>query len=242
MRGTLEVGTSGWSYDPWVGPFYPEGLSDADRFAFYAERFETVEVNNTFYKLPEASTVEAWREQAPTGFTYAVKAHRYITHMKKLKDPEEPLENFLSAVEPLGPRLGPALFQLPPNWRANPERLDAFLAQAPGDLPVAMEFRDDSWHTHEIYDVLRRHGAALCIHDGAGTTSPKEVTARFIYLRFHGTEEGYRGPYGRKGLAPWAGAINTWLDQGRDVYAYFNNDADVSAPDDARILKEMFAG
>ena len=241
MRGELHVGTSGWSYDPWVGPFYPATLAPGDRFAYYAEVFDTVEINNTFYGLPDEATVEAWRERAPDGFVYAMKASRYLTHMKKLNEPEEPLQTFLDRVRPLGPHLGPVLVQLAPNWHADRERLETFLALVPSDVRLALEFRDPSWHDDATYDTLRAHGAALCIYDDAGTVTPKEVTADFVYLRFHGTEEGYRGPYGREGLAPWAGAINTWLDQGRDVFAYFNNDADASAPGDARILKAMFS-
>lgn len=242
MRGTLHVGTSGWSYEPWVGPFYPEDLPAEDRFRYYADHFSTVEVNNTFYQLPDTSTIRTWREQAPEGFTYAVKGNRYITHRKKLKDPTEPVGRFLQRMELLRPHLGPLLFQLPPNWHANPERLDAFLNEIGDEHRTVLEFRDRSWFVDDVYDALKAHGAALCIYDDAGHTSPKEITAGFVYLRFHGTEEGYRGSYGASGLAPWAGAIHTWLDQGKDVFAYFNNDADISAPDDARILKDMFAG
>lgn len=239
MSSTLRVGTSGWSYDPWVGPFYPDDLTSADRFGYYADRFDTVEINNTFYQLPDEATIRTWRDRAPVGFTYAVKASRYLTHMKKLNDPGEPLRTFLDRLRPLGPQLGPVLVQLPPNWNADVQRLESFLGQTPSDVRFAVEFRDPSWHDDEIYDALRRHGAALCIYDDAGTVTPKEVTADFVYLRFHGTEEGYRGAYGREGLAPWAGAVHAWLEAGTDVYAYFNNDADVSAPRDARTLRHM---
>jgi uncharacterized protein YecE (DUF72 family) len=241
VRGALFVGTSGWSYASWEGPFYPEHITSAERFACYAESFSTVEINNTFYQLPDEVTIRAWRDQAPDGFVYAVKGSRYITHQKKLNDPAEPVANFLERISLLGPTLGPVLFQLPPNWHADPARLDAFLHEVGTGFQPVLEFRDPTWFDDAVYEVLQRHDAALCIYDDAGETSPKELTADFVYLRFHGTEEGYRGPYGREGLAPWAGAVNTWLDQGKDVYAYFNNDADVSAPRDARILKEMFS-
>lgn len=239
MSGQIFVGTSGWHYDHWQGPFYPEGIQAEDLLPFYAERFATVEVNNTFYQLPEVETLRQWRRSAPTAFTFAVKASRYITHMKKLKDPQEPVANFLARVEELAEKLGPILFQLPPNWRVNTDRLRAFLQHLPDGHRYVFEFRDPSWFGEPVYEVLRDEDAAFCIHDLGGNPSPTVVTSDFIYIRFHGPGEAYQGSYGTQALAGWAGAISTWQRQGQDVFCYFNNDEAGYATQNARALQEM---
>jgi uncharacterized protein YecE (DUF72 family) len=206
---------------------------------FYARHFSTVEVNNTYYQLPERETVTHWREQVPQEFTFVVKANRYITHMKKLKDPQEPLANMLSRVAMLGDKLGPILFQLPPHWHFNAGRLQSFLEQLPEDRRAVFEFRDPSWFNEQAYGLLRAHDAAFCMHDHGGRTTPKEITAGFIYIRFHGGSE--QGSYSTQTLAGWAGAISTWR-QDHDVYCYFNNDWEGYALDNARELCDMLAG
>ncbi len=220
-RGALRIGTSGWEYDHWVGPLYSQGLPRAQWFGRFAEIFDTVEVNNTFYNLPGASTFDRWREQAPEGFLYALKFSRYGTHMKKLKDPEGPIGKFLDVAERLDAHLGPILVQLPPKWRADPERLDAFLKAAPKRRRWAIEFRDPSWLTDGVFDILRAHGAALVIHDMLDD-HPREMTADWVYLRYHA--DHYQGAYSHQFLTAEAQRFADWLRDDVDVYVYFNND------------------
>jgi uncharacterized protein YecE (DUF72 family) len=235
----LHVGTSGWHYDHWCGPFYPQGMASGSFLAHYSEHLPSVELNNTFYQLPDKESVAQWREQTPAGFTFAVKASRYITHMKKLKDPDQGVPNFLEAVAPLGDQMGPILFQLPPRWHFNPERLAAFLDYLPADRRYAFEFRDPSWFDDRAYDLLARHGAAFCIYHMHDCASPREITADFIYVRLHGTTGTYQGGYSARQLSGWAGAFSAWLDQGKDIFCYFNNDESGRAPRDAQQLQQM---
>ena len=241
-RGRTLIGTSGWSYDHWDETFYPEGLATGERLAFYARRFATVELNNSFYQLPARKQLERWRDIAGDGFVFAVKASRYITHMKKLNDPEESLDRFLGRVDTLGSALGPILFQLPPRWHRDPGRLAAFLRQLPDEHRYAFEFRDRSWHVGEIHAALRGAGAAFCIYDLAGEVSPKEITADFVYVRLHGPDGPYQGSYDAQALAGWAGAISAWRDRGLDVYCYFDNDEAGHAPRNAARLADMLDG
>jgi uncharacterized protein YecE (DUF72 family) len=237
--GSTRIGTSGWHYRHWLGPFYPEGMKREEFLGFYSERFDTVEVNNSFYQVPEAETLDAWRRGSPEGFVFSVKASRYITHMKKLKDPGEPVAKFIDRVELLGEKLGPVLFQLPPGWRVNPDRLRAFLEELPEGYRYAFEFRDTSWFDRRVYDALFEYNAAFCIYDLAGVQSPREATADFVYIRLHGPGDAYEGRYGKKSLAKWAGAITGWSRQGRDVYCYFDNDRNGYATLDAADLQRM---
>ena len=233
----IHIGTSGWSYDAWTGPFYPPGLPAGERLAWYAGRFASVEVDSSFYRLPGADTVARWRAAVPEGFVFSVKASRLITHLKKLKDPERTLPPFLERIAGLGDRLGPLLFQLPPRWGRDPGRLDAFLAALGGRHRAAVEPRDPSWWHPEVYTVLRRHGAAFCIHDLGGRQSPVEVTADFVYLRLHGPDGPYQGSYDDRALAAWAARIRAWAGEGRAVYGYFDNDeAGYAAHDAGRLL------
>jgi uncharacterized protein YecE (DUF72 family) len=218
----LRVGTSGWQYDHWKGIFYPEDLRKSGWFGHYAGHFDTVEVNNTFYHLPKAQTFDAWREQAPKGFRYALKFSRYGSHLKKLKDPQASVQAFLERAERLGELLGPILVQLPPNWEADAGRLRAFLDAAPKRHRWAVEFREASWLCEAVFDLLRRHQAALCVHDII-PDHPRVTTADWVYLRFHGP--GPWGSYTHQALSAAAGRIRAHLADGRDVYAYFNNDA-----------------
>jgi uncharacterized protein YecE (DUF72 family) len=237
-KGRIHVGTSGWNYEHWKGPFYPEDAKDRDLLRLYAERFNTVEVNNTFYQLPSERTIERWVDTVPEGFTFAVKASRYITHMKKLKDPKEVIEKFFDRIAAFGEKLGPVLFQLQPTWRANPERLQAFLEALPTGGRYTFEFRDQSWYGKEIYDLLREHGAAFCIYELAGHQSPRELTAGFVYVRLHGPGRAYEGSYSKRALSGWAGAFSQWSRKG-DVYCYFDNDDRGYAPNNAFVLRGM---
>jgi len=222
--GRTCIGTSGWQYDHWTGTVYEKGLDTAGKLARYAEDLASVEVNSTFYGLPSEDTVKAWSKATPSDFVFAVKASRYITHMKKLKDPAKSIERFFAAIEPLVDKLGPILFQLPPHWRVDAERLRQFLQALPGGYRYAFEFRDESWHCAEILEILAGHDAAFCIFDIDGSLSPIEVTTDFAYVRLHGPDGAYQGSYSRQALSNWLSRINTWQDDGIDCYCYFDND------------------
>jgi len=237
----LYIGTSGWHYGHWVGPFYREDAKPAEFLSFYAARFAAVEINNTFYRLPARETLARWRDETPAGFVFACKASRYITHMKKLGDPRRSVRRFFAAVDVLGGKLGPVLFQLPPRWHADAALLDASLAALPADHRYAFEFRDPTWFAPEILQILTRHGAAFCIYDLGGRRSPAEVTANFAYVRLHGPADPYRGSYDGRTLAGWARRFRRWRAGGRDVYCFFDNDEQGFAARDALRLQGMVA-
>ena len=238
-RPKLLVATSGWVYEHWWGPFYPQAIPRKDWFRHYAERFRSVEINNTFYRMPGEKAVQTWKEQSPDGFTFAFKASRYITHMKRLRGGPRPVRDFLGKLKPLGEKLGPVLFQLPPNMPLDLARLRAFLQDLPqGEAQYVCEFRHPSWHVDETFDLLGEHGVGFCIHDIPAPT-PVEVTGQVVYLRFHGTHRPYAGEYGRERLAPWAKRMATWHRAGHDVYAYFNNDEEAMAILDAEELGDQ---
>ena len=239
-RGAARIGCSGWVYRDWRGTVYPADAPQRRWFDLYAQRFDTVEVNNTFYRLPSVSQVEHWQEQAPSGFCYACKVGQYGSHRKKLRDPEQWLPNHLDRVDRLGDHLGPNLLQLPPHWHRDVDRLDAFLAAAPRRIRWAVEVRDRTWLHDDVYDTLARHGAALCIHDLLAD-HPWDRTTDWTYLRFHGPraiEAPYHDPYTGRRLWRVAGRLGTWLDDGCDVYAYFNNDYGGAAVTDATWLRD----
>ena len=243
MRGKIHVGTSGWHYKHWRGLFYPEKIAAGDMFKFYARHFDTVEINNSFYRLPLPSTFDSWRDNSPRNFLFAVKGSRFITHMKKLKDPVASSEKFFANVLRLEPKLGPVLFQLPPHWGLNLERLTEFLESLPKENRYVFEFRDESWLVSEAYEALRAHNAAFCIHDLANMRTPLEVTADFTYIRFHGPGNAkYSGSYSTAALRGWASRINEWRRNKIDVYAYFNNDIGGHAITNALELKALTAG
>ncbi|WP_158666576.1 DUF72 domain-containing protein [Salinibacter altiplanensis] len=238
----LHIGTSGWQHDTFTGRFYPDDLSPGSQLSFYAETFDTVEVNNTFYQRPEADTLRAWRRQTPDDFTFTVKANQYITHFKKLTDPEEPVHNLYRNVEPLGDALGPILFQCPPNWHQNLERLHAFLEVLDDDHRHVFEFRDPTWLTDETYEALSAHDATFCIYDFGGRSTHRTVTADVVYVRLHGTSEAYHGRYSDPALDDWAVQIADWRADDRDVYVYFNNTAgEGHAPHDAQRLENRLS-
>ncbi len=219
---------------------YPADAPARTWFELYARRFDTVEINNTFYRLPPVSTVEAWERQAPPGFCYALKVGQFGSHRMKLRDAGSWLPRHLERVRLLGAHLGPNLVQLPPRWKRNAARLDELLEVAPKDIRWAVELRDESWLHDEVFDVLARHGAALCIHDLLAD-HPWERTADWTYVRFHGPQAlqaKYRGRYTGRRLGRVAERLGTWLDQGVDVYAYFNNDYEGHAVTDATWLRD----
>ncbi len=224
MSAEVRIGTSGWHYKHWCGPFYPEKQRASGMLDFYLRQFDTVELNNSFYRLPSESAFECWRQSTPPDFVFAVKASRFITHRLKLKNPANALHNFLPPAEKLREKLGPVLFQLPPNWRVNPQRLEAFLAMLPSVHRYAFEFRDPSWHTQPIYDILQRYNAAFCIFDIARFHSPMQVTADFTYVRLHGPGDKYQGSYSREALTAWARQIAAWSRDLKAIYVYFDND------------------
>lgn len=238
---SVRVGCSGWQYRHWRGDFYPAELPQSRWLEYYAAHFDTVEINNTFYQLPEAATFAAWGRRAPHRFLYALKASRYLTHMKKLKEPEEPIERFFSRARQLGTSMGPVLYQLPPRWPVNVERFAAFLRALPRRRRHAFEFREPSWYCDEIFALLKKHGAALCLHDMIGSASPRIAVGPFVYVRFHGTTR-YAGRYGDDTLARWADWLAGCVGQGTGVYAYFNNDVGGHAPRDATRLRAMLGG
>jgi len=240
MGAEIHIGTSGWHYDHWRGPFYPDTIKSGDMLTWYMERLSTVEINNSFYRLPAETTVEEWRRSTGPKFTFALKASRYITHMKKLKTDTDALERLLDRARHLGDKLHVILFQLPPRWKINPERLSTFLDALPETYRYAFEFRDASWHDDRTYDLLRKHNAAFCIFDIAGTRSPGRNTADFVYIRLHGPDpSAYKGQYDDQTLAGWAGALHTWNDQGKTIYCYFDNDENGFAARDALRLQKM---
>ena len=239
MQGHCRIGTSGWSYPHWRARFYPDDLPKGRWLEYYLTRFDSVEINNSFYRLPEDSTFKEWRDAAPEGFIYSVKASRYITHMKKLKDPHQTLSALFDRITVLEDKLGPILFQLPPRWRCNVQRLEAFLAALSADFRYSFEFRDKSWLNEEIYALLSRHNAALCMYELDGFVSPQKVTADFVYVRLHGPAGPYQGDYDRHNLKAWAAAFSKWSDQGCDVYGYFDNDQDAYAAHNALSLQSL---
>ncbi|HEY64856.1 MAG TPA: DUF72 domain-containing protein [Caldilineae bacterium] len=237
--GRWRIGTSGWVYPHWRGIFYPTELPQTRWFQHYIRYFDTVEINNTFYRLPAGGTFDRWREQAPPGFTYAVKASRYITHVRRLRECDEPLNRFLERARRLRESLGPILYQLPPRWRPNLDRLTAFVELLPPDLVHVFEFRDSRWFSGEVLDVLRGRGVSFCIYHMPGLDCPLEVTAPVIYVRMHGAGDLYGGCYDDETLRIWADRIRQWCETGHDVYIYFNNDAFGHAVRNALTLKEL---
>jgi uncharacterized protein YecE (DUF72 family) len=238
--GTIHIGTSGWNYRHWFGRFYPEHLAQSELLSFYAKYFDTVEINNTFYHLPKIRTFNTWRETVPGNFIFALKASRFITHMKKLKAPKTSSKKLFNRMQKLRETLGPILFQLPPGWSRNDERLAKFLASLSPGHSYVFEFRDPSWLTQEIYDLLKEHNAAFCIHDFRGERTPREITADFTYIRMHGPRRAaYSGSYPPRILKGWAEQIHEWQSRLRAIFVYFNNDAEGNAIRNALKLRDL---
>jgi uncharacterized protein YecE (DUF72 family) len=236
-EGRIVVGTSGWSYPSWRGPFYPPTVRQKDWLSYYAARFPTAEINATFYRLPSQSTVAAWREATPSDFVFAWKASRFITQAKKLRDPEEPLARVFAPMAALGAKRGPTLFQLPPSLHLDLPRLADFLARLP-DGRHTVEFRHPSWYADQTFALLAENDIALCLSDHADAPAPWLSTASFAYVRGHGPTGRYAGSYPDGTLDRWTGHIRDWAADGRDIYAYFDNDIGAAAPGDAVRLRD----
>jgi uncharacterized protein YecE (DUF72 family) len=224
MKGKVHIGTSGWHYKHWVGTFYPDKTPPSKQFAYYSSVFDTVELNNPFYRLPARETFAKWKRESPKDFLFAVKANRYITHMKKLDDVEESLNTFLKHASALENKLGPILFQLPPGWKIDIDRFATFVKLLPRDQRFVFEFRNHTWYDERIYDILEKNGCAFCIYELAGHHSPIEVTANFVYIRLHGPGAKYQGSYSTRTLNTWAKRILNWQNDRKDTYVYFDND------------------
>ena len=237
-QALVHIGTSGWHYGHWRGPFYPEDLPARRMLRWYTPQFDTVEINNSFYRLPTTEALAAWCRETPREFCFAVKASRYITHNLKLKDPEQS-SKFFCQIARLGRRLGPILFQLPPGWKLNLERLEQFLVTLPRRRRYVFEFRNPTWNVTPVYETLRRHHAAFCIYELAGFQSPLEITAEFTYLRLHGPGGAYQGNYSQEQLKTWARRIRTWQRQLQHIFVYFDNDQSGFAAQNALQLKRI---
>ena len=235
----VHVGCSGWVYRHWRGLFYPEGLPQKRWFERYAEEFDTVEINASFYRLPLESTFDGWREKAPPGFRYAVKANRFITHLKKLVGCDEEIANFVHLAGRLEQTLGPILFQLPPSLHKDLQRLEAFLNQLPSDIEHVVEFRHASWYDDDVLALLDRYGVGFVAHDLKGLKSPRWASGRTAYVRFHGTAGKYHGRYSDDALLGWTDWLFDQARAGKSCWCYFNNDIHGHAIEDARTLKSM---
>jgi uncharacterized protein YecE (DUF72 family) len=237
--GTLRIGTSGFVYRDWRGPFYPVDLPANRWFQYYTQVFDTVELNNTFYRLPAATAVDRWKQDSPPGFLVVCKGSRYLTHMKRLKEPREGLKKYFDLILRLGRKLGPVLWQLPPQMnRMDLERLETFLKHLPKKVVHAFEFRHVDWYREEVSDLLDEYGAAFCEHDLVNAKPPR-VTGGFRYVRFHGATGKYQGRYGKHALAPWAKSFLASEARGEKTFVFFNNDRYCHAIDDALVLLEL---
>lgn len=235
----IRIGTSGWYYNHWLERFYPAGLPKQKWFEYYAEHFDTVELNNTFYHLPKRQSVKRWHRLAPERFLYSVKANRYITHIKRLKDSAEALERFFEIAEILAEKFGPVLYQLPPSLHKDLDLLEEFIKLLPKERPGVFEFRHKSWFSEDTFGLLRQSGVGFCIHDMPGIPTPRVITADIIYIRFHGPTGRYEGNYSNSALQSWADWIKEHIKRARSIYAYFNNDIDANAVRNAKTLKEQ---
>jgi uncharacterized protein YecE (DUF72 family) len=237
--GNVYIGTSGWSYKSWDKEFYPKEIAKSEQFEFYATQFPTVEINNTFYRLPTLKAVRGWRDKAPPGFVYAVKGSRFITHMKKLTKLDGAVRKYFDRIKALKKRTGVVLWQLPPILKKDAKRLGNFLKILPKGYRYAVEFRDASWLDEEIFAILRKYHAAHVSVSSNGMPMDLTVTTDFLYIRFHGLEGGAAHDYTASELEPWAEHIRKHSKEGKTVYAYFNNDINVRAPENAKMLMEM---
>jgi uncharacterized protein YecE (DUF72 family) len=237
----IRIGCSGWQYRHWRGRFYPRDLPQDRWLEHYAQTFDTVELNNSFYRLPEADAFAAWARRVPANFLFAVKASRYLTHLKRLRDPREPLDRLWSRAQELGAHLGPMLYQLPTGWHLDQDRLAGFLEALPRGRRHAVEFRDRSWYAPRVLAMLDRAHVALCLHDMRESASPRQPIGPFVYVRFHGSTGRYRGSYSGQALAAWADALVGWANAGLPAFAYFNNDQAGHAVRDAQRLRDMIA-
>jgi uncharacterized protein YecE (DUF72 family) len=230
------IGTSGWHYDHWRQLFYPDKLPKSKWLEFYSRHFTTVELNNSFYRLPSEKAFANWRRSSPDGFVFAVKVSRFITHVKRLKDSQEPVSTFLDRARILEEKLGPLLYQLPPSMHRDDGRLSSFLSILPSGMKHVLEFRHKSWLDEGTFDLLRRYNVGLCVFDMPGLTCPLAATADFAYIRFHGSTGLYSSCYSDEELADWARKLAGLAPEVKDVYIYFNNDAEAFAVRNALTL------
>jgi uncharacterized protein YecE (DUF72 family) len=240
--GVIRIGTSGWTYDGWRGPFYPQRLPKKDWLRFYATQFSSAEINGSFYRTPTLEAVRAWRDQTPENFMYAWKASKFITHWKRLTAScANSIDLLETRLRELDPKVGVVLFQLPGRFTKNTERLESFLKMLPRRYRYAFEFRDNSWYADDVFEILHRHNVALCISDHADAPAPWLTTARHVYVRGHGPSGRYHGSYPARTLRRWADAALAWQAERREVFIYFDNDQKAAAPKDAKRLCAMLA-
>ena len=233
------IGVSGWQYPDFTERFYPEHLDKPEQLSYYASHFSTVEINNTFYQLPKEKTIKNWCDCVPSDFIFSVKASRYITHMKNLLEPEETLPRFFERISEFKDKCGPILFQLPPQWRVDTERLKDFLEHLPKEYRHTIEFRNNTWFRDDIYNLLKKHDVAFCIYEIDFKKSPILTTTDFIYIRLHGPGRAYNDPYDLDALGLWVDRINFWVKNGIEVYCYFDNTHRGYAWDNAQTLKKL---
>ena len=236
MLLNYHIGTSGWHYEHWRVRFYPEKLAKAKWLEFYAGHFATVELNNSFYRLPSESAFATWRDSSPDDFTFAVKVSRFITHVKRLRDTGEAVDKFIARAEILGDKLGPLLYQLPPNLHRNDEVLESFLSGLPQGMKHVFEFRHQSWLEEEVFSILHKYNVGFCVFDIPTLSCPLMATADFAYIRFHGSASLYSSCYADEELATWAKRLSTLAERLQAIYIYFNNDAEAFAVRNARTL------
>ncbi len=237
MAGQVRIGCSGWSYPHWRGRFYPETMPAREHFNVYAQHFDTVELNNSFYRQPPRERFVAWAQQAPPGFLFAVKGSRYVSHIKRMAVERKSIDMVVEPAEGLGSKLGPILFQFQGNFQLDLARLEAFLQMLPATHRVTLEFRHQSWHIEPVFDRLRACRIALCIPDHPTMPQSLQITSDFTYVRFHLPAHGLG--YGKAALQPWADRIQNWRGDGFDVFVYFNNDMEGEAIKDGQTLKTL---
>ena len=238
---TFHIGTSGWSYDHWIGRFYPEDVKKNKWLGCYSKEFDTVEINSSFYYLPKPKTFTGWKENTKKDFTFSVKVSRYITHIKRLKGCREPLGRLFESADELGEKLGPFLFQLPPNLKKDDEVFKEFLEMLPGNYKYAFEFRNESWFSEDIYELLEKYGCAIVISSSPGFPYREKITANFCYMRMHGSGELYRSSYSKEELKKISVLIKKNLNKNIESYVYFNNDEEAYAIENARTLIKLLS-
>jgi len=240
-KSKIHIGTSGWHYKHWKGRFYPDAVGEQDQLEYYKQVFKTVEINNSFYRLPASGTFKTWASLVPAGFIFSVKASRFFTHMKKLNVTKRDLHPFFTRLRHLGKKQGPVLFQLSPAWKVNPERLEQFLQRLPAEHRYCFEFRNATWYDERIYTLLKKYHCAFCIYHLEGHLSPLMITAGFVYVRLHGPAGKYQGSYSTAVLRTWMKRCKAWLADKKDVFVYFDNDQDGYAAFNAQSLSRMLA-
>lgn len=238
-KGQVHIGTSGWHYPHWKGTFYSSAIKESQQFATYQQHFDTVELNNSFYKLPSAETFANWRKNSRDHFIFSVKASRFFTHMKKLIVDKTGIRRFFTNAGKLEEKLGPILFQLPPKWRVNRERLEIFIRALPAGYRYTFEFREPSWYNDEVYATLLQNNCAFCIYELDRHLSPIIATADFVYIRLHGPGNKYQGSYKKPVLQKWAARIKDWQKGEKDVFVYFDNDQEGFAAFNALALVKL---